>query len=76
MMRLQGIDRPIRIHQHADGSILADQDRQSARFQFSAVRRSRGFENALGVGQKIAHQTLIGPEDDILSKARWCMLNL
>ena len=68
MMRLQRTERPIRTHQHVDGSILANQDRHVTGFQLDAVRGSRGFENALGVGQEIRHETLIAPERRILSR--------
>ena len=56
MMLLQGVERPIRTHQHVDGSILANQDSYIAGFQLCAVRGSRGFENALGVSQEIRHE--------------------
>ena len=56
MMRLKRTERPIRTHQHVDGSILADQDSQVTGFQLGAVRGSRGFENALGVSQEIRHE--------------------
>ena len=56
MMRLKRTERPIRTHQHVDGSILANQDRHVTGFQLSAFRGSRSFENALGVSQEIRHE--------------------
>jgi hypothetical protein len=66
MMRLQRIEGPIRIHQHVDGAILANQDREITGFQLSAVRGSRSFENTLGVCQEIRHKILIALEQRIV----------
>ena len=67
MMRLQRTERPVRTHQHVNGSILANQDRYVTGFQLDAVRGSRSFENSLGVSQEIRHEMLIAPNGAMFS---------
>ncbi len=57
MLRPERIERPIRSHQHADVSVLADQDSEIAGF---GLALSRGLEDAFGVLYETGHEMLIG----------------
>ena len=60
VMSLQGGERPVRVGQHVDAALRADQDgdiRRNSRFG-SSFRR---FQDRLGVFEKCPHTGLIGP---------------
>jgi hypothetical protein len=59
VMSLQGGERPVRVGQHVDAALRADQDGDIARV--SRFRSNfRGFQNRGGVIEKCSHTELIG----------------
>lgn len=69
MMGLQGGERPVRVGQHVDAALRADQNGHISR-----VGRLGGsfrrFQNRLGVIEKYSHTELIGTEGQVFGKIR------
>jgi len=68
VVRFERVKGPVGSHEHVDGSILPDQNSQISRCQLRAVRRNRGFEDALGIRQEIRHTLLIETDRRMLSR--------
>ncbi len=69
MLRPERIERPIRAHQHADVSVLADHDGKIAGFE-PGLSRSRSLEDSFGVLKETGHEILIGVKNSIISQRR------
>jgi hypothetical protein len=50
-----------------DGPILANQNGEGSGSELCALRRGRGFEDALGISEQIRHEPLIDPSRRFLS---------